>query len=266
MERELDPELLAYFHATKDKITEEHKEYLLSHPEIRQILQDFLSKLLLKKPDNIYEFANEYFTYFKSDIKEHGIKPLVICAPSGCGKGTLINKLLKDFPQAFKLSVSFTTRPARKGEENGVNYFFVGREQFESEIAKNNFIEFVKYADNYYGTNKTQVQAICDEGRVCLLEIEIKGAQKVFRSGLDCNYLFIMPPSVEALRERLINRGTEELEIIEKRVAIAKGELEELQTLTFFNKRIVNDDFDVFYDEVLTYLHELYPTFGFKTK
>lgn len=265
MERELDPELLAYFHATKDQITEDHKKYLLSHPEIRQILQDFLSKLLLKKPENIYDFANEYFSYFKSDIVEDGIKPLVICAPSGCGKGTVINRLLKEFPQAFKLSVSFTTRQPRKGEVDGVNYFYVSREDFEAEIAKNNFIEYVKYADNYYGTNKTQVQSICNEGKICLLEIEIKGAQKVFRSGLDCNYLFIMPPSIEALRERLINRGTEELEIIEKRVSIAKGELEELQGLSFFKKRLVNDDFETFYQETLEYLHEVYPSFGFKS-
>lgn len=266
MERELDPELLTYFHLTKDKITEEHKAYLLQHPEIRQLLQDFLAQLLLKKPDNVYDFANEYFSYFKKQSTSNGIKPLVICAPSGCGKGTLIGRLLKDFPQAFKLSVSFTTRQARKGEANGVNYFFVEREEFEAEIAKHNFIEFVRYADNYYGTNRTQVQSICDDGYVCLLEIEIKGAQKVFRSGLDCNYLFILPPNVEVLRERLINRGTEELEIIEKRVAIAKGELEELQDLDFFNKRIVNDSFEEFYAEVLEYLHELYPSFGFVAK
>lgn len=266
MERELDPELLAYFHATKDQITEEHKTYLLAHPEVRQLLQDFLAQLLLKKPSDVYGFANEYFSYFKEQSTDDGIKPLVICAPSGCGKGTLIGRLLKDFPLAFKLSVSFTTRPARMGEANGVNYFFVGREEFEDEISQHNFIEFVRYADNYYGTNRTQVQAICNDGYVCLLEIEIKGAQKVFRSGLDCNYLFILPPSVEALRERLINRGTEELEIIEKRVAIAKGELEELQQLEFFNKRIVNDNFDQFYAEVLTYLHELYPKLGFVVK
>lgn len=266
MERELDPELLTYFHATKDSITEEHREYLLNHPEIRQIMQDFLSKLLLNKPDNIHEFANEYFSYFKAEVKETGIKPLVICAPSGCGKGTLIGRLLKDFPEAFKLSVSFTTRQARKGEENGVNYFFVTKEEFEKEITNKNFIEYVKYADNYYGTNRTQVQSICDAGKICLLEIEIKGAQKVFRSGLDCNYLFIMPPSVESLRERLINRGTEELEIIEKRVGIAKNELEELQGLAFFNKRLINDEFEAFYKETLEYLNELYPSFGFKSK
>lgn len=266
MEKELDPELLAYFHATKDKITEEHKAYLLAHPEIKQILQDFLSKLLLKKPDNIYEFANEYFSYFKDDGTSDSIKPLVVCAPSGCGKGTLINKLMKDFPDTFQLSVSYTTRQPRKGEENGVNYFFVTKEDFEEEITKNNFIEYVKYADNYYGTNKTQVQSIADNGKICILEIEIKGAQKVFRSGLDCNYLFVMPPSVETLRERLINRGTEELEIIEKRVNIAKAELEELQTLKFFSKRLVNDNFDTFYNEVLEYLDILYPTFGFNKK
>ena len=266
MERELDPELLAYFHATRDAITEEHKAYLLQHPEIRQILQDFLARLLLKKPDDIYAFANEYFSYFKPAPAQSGIMPLVICAPSGCGKGTLIGRLLKDFPDAFKLSVSFTTRPARKGEDNGVNYFFVQRAEFEAEIAANNFIEYVKYADNYYGTNRKQVQAICDDGRICLLEIEIKGAQKVFRSGLACNYLFIMPPSVESLRERLINRGTEELEIIEKRVAIAKGELEELHALSFFNKRLVNDEFEAFYAQVKAYLHELYPSLGFGAK
>lgn len=263
MERQLDPELLAYFHATKDTITEEHKAYLLAHPELRQVLQDFLAKLLLQKPGDIFAFANEYFAFFKPTAEERGVRPLVICAPSGCGKGTLIGRLLKEYPQAFELSVSYTTRPARAGEQNGVNYFFVDRAEFEAEIARNNFIECVKYADNYYGTSRTQVQKICDDGRVCLLEIEIKGAQKVFRSGLTCNYLFIMPPSVESLRERLINRGTEELSVIEKRVAIAKNELEELQGLSFFNKRLVNDDFELFYAQVLAYLHELYPALGF---
>lgn len=266
MENKLDPELFTYFHQTKDALTEEHKQYLLAHPEIRQLLQDFMSKLLLKKPDDVYEFSNEYFSYFKNqkakDSKQ--IKPLVICAPSGCGKGTLINRLFKDFPDMFKLSVSFTTRKAREGEQHGVNYFYTDVKNFEEEIEKGNFIEYTKYAENYYGTNKNQVLEICAKGKVCVLEIEIKGAQNVFKSGLGCNYLFILPPSIESLRERLINRGTEDLEVIEKRINISKAELEELQGLNFFNKRLINDDFEKFYVEVVEYLQELYPTLNFK--
>ena len=95
---------------------------------------------------------------------------------------------------------------------------FVKKEEFNEEIKSNNFIEYVEYSGNFYGTNKIQVNEIRNRGKICILEIDILGAKKVFEYGLDCEYMFILPPSMEELRKRLINRKTENLQVIERRL------------------------------------------------
>ena len=191
------------------------------------------------------------------------ISPLLICGPSGCGKGTLVRRLKKDYPKIFKLSVSYTTRPPRKEDIDGITYNFVNKEDFQKEIKKGNFIEYVEYSGNYYGTNQRHVEEIRQNGKICVIEIEVQGAKKVFSYGLDCRFFFILPPSVEELRKRLVGRGTEEVDVIERRVEISRREIEEVQGLEFFEKKIVNDDFEVFYKEFKAWLQEVYPMFKF---
>ena len=263
MEKKLDPELLAYFHRIKNNLNAEHKDYLLDHPEIKQLMSDFLTKLLLHKPNNIYNFANDYFKYFEKSSMQNKVRPLLICGPSGCGKGTLMKRLMKDYPHYFKLSVSYTTRHPREEDIDGVTYNFVSKDDFKKEIEKNNFIEYVEYSGNFYGTNQKNVEEIRNMGKVCVIEIEIQGAKKIFSYGLDCHFFFILPPSIEELRKRLLGRNSESLEVIERRLEISKNEIEEMGTLEFFEKKLVNADFEIFYAEFKVWLQEKYPLFKF---
>ncbi len=148
---------------------------------------------------------------------------LVVSAPSGCGKGTILGEILKD--DSFYYSISATTRAPREGEQDGVNYHFITKEEFEQRIAQGGMLEYAQYCGNYYGTPKKEVEQMRDAGRDVILEIEVAGAMKVRARCPDAVFLFIAPPSVEELRRRLNKRGTEAAEVIEERVSQAAREL-----------------------------------------
>ncbi len=148
---------------------------------------------------------------------------LVVSAPSGCGKGTILGEILKD--DSFYYSISATTRAPREGEQDGVNYHFITKEEFEQRIAQGGMLEYAQYCGNYYGTPKKEVEQMREAGRDVILEIEVEGAMKVRALCPDAVFLFIAPPSVEELRRRLNKRGTEAAEVIEERVSQASREL-----------------------------------------
>ena len=148
---------------------------------------------------------------------------LVVSAPSGCGKGTILGEILKD--DSFYYSISATTRAPREGEQDGVNYHFMTKEEFEQRIAQGGMLEYAQYCGNYYGTPKKEVEQMREAGRDVILEIEVEGAMKVRALCPDAVFLFIAPPSVEELRRRLNKRGTEAAEVIEERVSQAAREL-----------------------------------------
>lgn len=148
---------------------------------------------------------------------------LVVSAPSGCGKGTILGEILKD--DSFYYSISATTRAPREGEQDGVNYHFITKEEFEQRIAQGGMLEYAQYCGNYYGTPKKEVEQMREAGRDVILEIEVEGAMKVRALCPDAVFLFIAPPSVEELRRRLNKRGTEAAGVIEERVSQAAREL-----------------------------------------
>jgi len=148
---------------------------------------------------------------------------IVVSAPSGCGKGTILGEILKD--DKFYYSVSATTRSPREGEQNGVNYHFITREDFEERIKNNAMLEYAEYCGNYYGTPKKEIEEMREIGKNVLLEIEVQGAMKVREICPDAVFVFILPPSVNELERRLRKRGTETDEVIAERVSQAKGEL-----------------------------------------
>lgn len=149
---------------------------------------------------------------------------LVVSAPSGCGKDTIIAEVLKKIDDAY-LSVSMTTRPMRPGEVEGVNYYFVSQPEFEEKIDLGEMLEYARYGSNYYGTPAGPVRDLLKEGKTVILIIEVQGAGNVKRLFPEACNIFIIPPSFEILEKRLRGRGTDDDESIIKRLDIAKGEL-----------------------------------------
>ncbi len=162
----------------------------------------------------------------------------VISAPSGCGKGTILKELFKRMDN-LHYSVSATTRDPREGEIDGVNYYFISRDEFESNISNGNMFEYAEFCGNYYGTPKDKVYEKLDEGISVILEIETIGAMKVKEAYPDAVMIFILPPKIDTLRERLIGRGTESTEVIEKRVGEAEAEIKKAYNYDFV---LINDN------------------------
>jgi guanylate kinase len=164
----------------------------------------------------------------------------VVAAPSGAGKSTLVNALLDREP-AISLSVSHTTRPPRTGELYGRHYYFVERAEFEREIGEGIFLEHAEVHGNLYGTSRTSVQELLSQGRDVLLEIDWQGAEQIRRSKPDCVSVFILPPSRTELERRLRGRGSDSVEVIERRLRNSRGEIAHAHEFDYI---IVNDQFD----------------------
>jgi guanylate kinase len=162
---------------------------------------------------------------------------LVITGPSGVGKGTLIRRVMERVPE-LELSVSATTRPPRPGERDGVDYHFLSEPEFERRVAAGEFLEHAGYAGRRYGTLRSEVEPRHAAGVPVVLEIELDGARQIRRAMPDAVQVFIVPPSPEALRERLERRGTDDRAEVAARLATAARELEAQHE---FDHRVVND-------------------------
>ncbi len=165
---------------------------------------------------------------------------VVVSGFSGAGKGTLMKRLLATYPN-YALSVSMTTRASREGEREGVDYFFTDRDNFEKTIEENGLIEYARYCGNYYGTPRRYVEEKRREGKDVILEIELQGALKIKEKFPDALLIFVMPPSAQELKHRLEVRGTENREVIEKRLERA---VEESADIEKYDSIVVNDDLE----------------------
>ena len=170
-------------------------------------------------------------------MKTKGIL-IVVSGFAGAGKGTLVNELLKQFDN-YALSISATTRKPRGQEVDGKEYFFKSVEEFEKMIAQGDLIEYANYVGNYYGTPKTYVEEQLASGKDVILEIEIQGALKVKEKFPETLLLFVTPPNVTILKERLVGRGTETMDVVEQRMRRASEEAEGIMSYDYI---LVNDD------------------------
>lgn len=149
---------------------------------------------------------------------------IVVSSPSGGGKGTILSELFKR-NENLKMSVSATTRSPREGEVDGVHYYFISKEEFKAKIENGEMLEYANYVSNYYGTPKAPVDKWLSEGKDVILEIEVQGGKQVKEIAPDCVSLFVLPPSLEILEQRLRGRGTETDDVICNRMAQASREI-----------------------------------------
>ena len=169
-------------------------------------------------------------------MKRRGLL-VVVSSPSGGGKGTILKELFRR-NENLKMSVSATTRAPRPGEEHGVHYYFITKDEFKTNIENHAMLEYAEYCDNFYGTPKAPVEKWLEEGHDVVLEIEVQGGRQIKKVAPDCVSLFILPPSLKVLEKRLRGRGTETEEVIEKRLAAAA---DEIRCVKDYDYAVIND-------------------------
>ncbi len=173
-------------------------------------------------------------------------KLFVISGPSGVGKGTIVKRVLKDNPDIY-FSVSATTRPPRSEDVDGVTYHFLSKEKFEKDIENDGFLEYAFVHEKYYGTPKAPVIKKLSEGRDVILEIDVQGAMNIKKNMPEAVLVFVLPPSLRILRERLVNRGMDSEQQILIRLGKAEEEMDYLKHYDYF---VINDDLSVAVDDV----------------
>ncbi|MHC5247000.1 guanylate kinase [Enterococcus sp. HY326] len=167
---------------------------------------------------------------------------IVLSGPSGVGKGTVRKAIFESDDNDFQYSISMTTRQMREGEVDGVDYYFRSREEFEAMIEAGQMLEYAEYVGNYYGTPLTYVNQTLDEGKDVFLEIEVQGAAQVKEKVPDGVFIFLTPPDLAELKSRIVNRGTDASEVIEKRMEVAKAEIE---MMALYDYAVVNDQVEL---------------------
>ncbi|XP_055808311.1 guanylate kinase 2-like isoform X2 [Solanum dulcamara] len=242
---------------TKPKSSKHHSAVLLNDDRVLVIRGDSGSSecfwfLEVDTPfvrEHENTLGNEVAAWSKGVLGNVG-KPIVISGPSGVGKGTLISKLMKEFPSMFGFSVSHSTRSPREREQNGIHYHFTDRNVMEREIKDGKFLEFASVHGNLYGTSVEAVEVVADAGKRCILDIDVQGARSVRASALEAIFIFISPPSFEELEKRLRARATETEEHIQKRLRNARAEIEQGKSSGLFDHILVNDDLETCYEKL----------------
>ena len=246
----------------RNRLKEESSAYLRKHPEIANLMDELLSSMLYHKPSDIAKYASQFFRS-KRDPSKAGSPPLIFAGPSGSGKTTLVNLVMKTHPKIFGFCTSHTTRAPRPGETNGVQYYFIEKAAFEFAIKEGQFIEYADVHTNLYGTSYKSVENVRGAGKICILDIDIQGVHNLKQSELDCRYIFIAPPSMEVLQERLKSRATETEDKIRIRLNNAAEEMKFGKQLGNFDHVVINDQLDRAYDEIIASLKEWYPEIDF---
>ncbi len=173
-------------------------------------------------------------------------KLYVVSAPSGAGKTTLIKEVLRRF-KTLSYSVSHTTRAPRNNEQQGIDYYFIIQEEFQEKINQNYWLEWAVVHGNYYGTSKDFIKTSLDQGKSLILDIDVQGTCEIIKSGLEMVTIFIMPPSIEILSQRLENRGSDSKKVIDKRIENAKLEIAKKNMYQYV---VINDDLDKAIEEL----------------
>lgn len=170
-------------------------------------------------------------------MSERGLL-IVLSGPSGVGKGTVRKAIFESEDNQFEYSISMTTRQMRTGEEEGVDYFFRTREEFETLIETGKMLEHAEYVGNYYGTPLDYVNQTLDSGKDVFLEIEVQGAMKVKEKVPDGVFIFLTPPDFDELKNRIVGRGTDDMSVIDERMRVAR---EEVDMMRHYDYAVVND-------------------------
>lgn len=242
----------------RDRFKAANQKYIANHPELRTILDDFMSNVVENKPSDILKFAVSYFQGLRTGGGS-GYPCLVVTGPAGVGKSTLIKLLVERNRDAFAFPVEHTTRPPKAGESNGVHFHFISVDEFNAMNGTGEFIGARQVQQTMYGTSVKAIEKERARGKICILDVSMDVQQQVRLSPLECKYLFISPKSIDALEERLKKAQKDNEVTIRRKVDEA---LEFLAVATedgAFDETVVNDKLEDSYRELVFALLTFYP-------
>lgn len=251
-------EELSRLNERKHELKSAHAAYLREHPEVTRMLGDFMSAALLEKPVDVFEFAERHFLEFQPKMKGH--RALIISGPPAVGKKTLIAKMANSYPEAFGFCISHTTRLPRDDEQDGVNFHFVSKEKFNVMLQSGSFIAHTE-EDNgdMYGTSVVSIAAVRSTGKICVLDVNVEAVKKIKNTNITPRYLFVKPPSLDELENRIRDRGTADIDDVDAMLKSAMNDMEYGTRAGNFHKVLLNDDLDECYEELVRVLYEWYP-------
>ena len=248
-----DQELFSYFRDRNTMLCQDNFNFLMEHPEIKRLLNDYLSNILLHKPDDVFKFTKDYFKFLCDFGESH--KLVVLVGPNSVGKTTMIDYIIKQFPDNFvKPDFRSTVR-----HDNGFKLIDV---EEHSNGFKNNLFLYDKFdTENkeYICLEKSAVEEIKNQGKIAIIEIDLEGAKKMNSLDIEANFIGILPPSLDGLRHRIKEHTKLNTEKINAELEKASDEIKEIEKYTFFMFRIINDQLETGLKDILNAMISLYP-------
>ena len=248
-----DQELFSYFRDRNTTLCQENFKFLMEHPEVKRLLNDYLSNILLHKPDDVFKFTKDYFKFLCDKGESH--KLVIFVGPNSVGKTTMIDYIIKQFPNDFqKPSFRSTIK-----NENG--YKLMDIEEHSNGLKNNLFIydKFDKEKKEYISLEKSEIENIQKEGKIAIIEIDLEGAKKINNLDIEANFIGILPPSLDALRHRIKEHTKLNTEKINAELEKASDEIKEIEKYTFFIFRIINDELETGLKDIKNAMISLYP-------
>ena len=248
-----DQELFSYFRDRNTTLCQDNFNFLMEHPEVKRLLNDYLSNILLHKPDDVFKFTKDYFKFLCDKGESH--KLVVLVGPNSVGKTTMIDYIIKEFPNDFMKPVFRSTVK----KENG--YKLMDIEEHSNGLKNNLFIydRFDTEKKEYISLEKSEIEKIQKEGKIAILEIDLEGAKKMNNLDIEANFIGILPPSLDALRQRIKANTKLNTEKINAELEKASDEIKEIEKYTFFMFRIINDELEAGLKDIKNAMISLYP-------
>ena len=248
-----DQELFSYFRDRNTTLCQDNFTFLMEHPEVKRLLNDYLSNILLHNPDDVFKFTKDYFKFLCDKGESH--KLVVLVGPNSVGKTTMIDYIIKEFPENFKKPIFRSTLKDEVG-------FKLMEIEEHSNGLKNNLFVYDKFdPDNkeYISLEKSEIENIQKEGKIAIIEIDFEGAKKMKNMDIEANFIGILPPSLDALRQRIKEHTKLNTEKINAELEKASDEIKEIEKYTFFMFRITNDVLETGLKDVKNAMISLYP-------
>ena len=248
-----DQELFSYFRDRNTTLCQENFNFLMEHPEVKRLLNDYLSNILLHKPDDVFKFTKDYFKFLCDKGESH--KLVVLVGPNSVGKTTMIDYIIKEFPNDFMKPLF------RSSLKNDNGYKFMDIEEHSNGLKNNLFIydRFDTEKKEYISLEKSEIEKIQNEGKIAIIEIDLEGAKKMNNLDIEANFIGILSPSLDALRHRIKEHTKLNTEKINAELEKASDEIKEIEKYTFFIFRIINDELSAGLKDFKNAMISLYP-------